>query len=78
MTTTTIEEQENALKRKIKKRINDEMWERNGMKQFELAEMIGEGFHKRIAQSMVTTHLGQRIFVRRFSRCLTSQIYKEK
>lgn len=43
MTATTIEEQENALKRKIKKRINDEMWERNGMKQFELAEMIGEG-----------------------------------
>lgn len=33
MTATTIEEQENALKRKIKKRINDEMWERDDMKQ---------------------------------------------
>ena len=43
MTATTIEEQENALKRKIKKRIKDEMWERNDMKQRELAEMIGEG-----------------------------------
>ncbi|TVV35752.1 transcriptional regulator [Weissella cibaria] len=43
MTTTTIEEQENALKRKIKKRIKDEMWERDDMKQFQLAEMIGEG-----------------------------------
>ena len=43
MTATTIEEQENALKRKIKKRINDEMWERDDMKQWELAEMIGEG-----------------------------------
>ncbi|MGX6408349.1 helix-turn-helix domain-containing protein [Weissella confusa] len=43
MTATTIEEQEEALKRKIKKRIKDEMWERNDMKQRELAEMIGEG-----------------------------------
>lgn len=43
MTATTIEEQQEALKRKIKKRINDEMWDRNGMKQFELAAMIGEG-----------------------------------
>lgn len=43
MTATTIEEQENALKRAIKKRIKDEMWERNDMKQWELAEMIGEG-----------------------------------
>lgn len=43
MTATTIEEQETALKRKIKKRIKDEMWERNDMKQRELAEMIGEG-----------------------------------
>ena len=43
MTATTIEEQENALKRKIKKRIKDEMWERDDMKQFQLAEMIGEG-----------------------------------
>lgn len=43
MTATTIEEQQEVLKRKIKKRINDEMWERNGMKQLELAEMIGEG-----------------------------------
>lgn len=43
MTATTIEEQEEALKRKIKKRIKDEMWDRNCMKQFELAAMIGEG-----------------------------------
>lgn len=43
MTATTIEEQEEALKRKVKKRITDEMWERNDMKQFQLAEMIGEG-----------------------------------
>ena len=43
MTATTFEEQQEVLKRKIKKRINDEMCERNGMKQFELAEMIGEG-----------------------------------
>ena len=43
MTATTIEEQENALKRKIKKRIKDELWERDDMKQFQLAEMIGEG-----------------------------------
>lgn len=43
MTATTIEEQEEALKRKVKKRIKDEMWERNDMKQWELAEMIGEG-----------------------------------
>ena len=43
MTATTIEEQEEALKRKIKKRIKDEMWERNDMKQRELAEMMGEG-----------------------------------
>ncbi len=41
MTATTIEEQEEALKRKIKKRIKDELWERDDMKQ--LAEMIGEG-----------------------------------
>lgn len=43
MTATTIEEQEEVLKRKVKKRIKDEMWERNDMKQWELAEMIGEG-----------------------------------
>ncbi|WP_195307975.1 transcriptional regulator [Weissella confusa] len=43
MTATTIEEQEEALMRKVKKRIKDEMWDRNDMKQFELAEMIGEG-----------------------------------
>ena len=43
MTATTIEEQEEALKRKVKKRIKDEMWERDDMKQWELAEMIGEG-----------------------------------
>gem|GEM_PF-1692121 len=43
MTATTIEEQEEALKRKIKKRIKDELWERDDMKQFQLAEMIGEG-----------------------------------
>lgn len=43
MTATTIEEQEKAIKRKIKKRIKDEMWERDDMKQWELAEMIGEG-----------------------------------
>jgi hypothetical protein len=43
MTATTIEEQEEALKRKVKKRINDEMWERDDMKQWELAEMINEG-----------------------------------
>ncbi len=43
MTATTIEEQQEALKRKIKKRIKDEMWERDDMKQRELAEMIGEG-----------------------------------
>ena len=43
MTTTTIEEQEEALKRKIKKRIKDELWERDDMKQWELAAMIGEG-----------------------------------
>ena len=29
MTATTIEEQEEALKRKVKKRIKDEMWERD-------------------------------------------------
>ena len=46
MTATTIEEQETALKRKIKKRINDEMWDRNDMKQRELAEMIGEGVYQ--------------------------------
>ena len=43
MTATTIEEQEEALKRKVKKRIKDEMWERDDMKQWELAEMINEG-----------------------------------
>lgn len=43
MTATTIEEQEEALKRKVKKRIMDEMWERDDMKQWELAEMINEG-----------------------------------
>ena len=43
MTATAIEEQEEALKRKIKKRIKDELWERDDMKQFQLAEMIGEG-----------------------------------
>lgn len=43
MTATTIEEQEEALKRKIKKRIKDELWERDDMRQFQLAEMIGEG-----------------------------------
>lgn len=43
MTATTIEEQEEALKRKIKKRIKDELWERDDMKQLQLAEMIGEG-----------------------------------
>ena len=43
MTATIIEEQEEALKRKIKKRIKDELWERDDMKQFQLAEMIGEG-----------------------------------
>ena len=36
-------EQEEALKRKVKKRIKDEMWERDDMKQWELAEMINEG-----------------------------------
>lgn len=43
MTATTIEEQEEALKRKIKKRINDELWDRNDMTQGELAKLIGEG-----------------------------------
>ncbi|MBZ5995395.1 transcriptional regulator [Leuconostoc gelidum subsp. gasicomitatum] len=43
MTTTTILEQEKSIKRIIKKRISDEMWERDDMKQWELAEMIGEG-----------------------------------
>ncbi len=43
MTATTIEEQQDALKRKVKKRIMDEMWERDDMKQWELAEMINEG-----------------------------------
>jgi hypothetical protein len=43
MTATSIDKQEEALKRKVKKRINDEMWERDDMKQWELAEMINEG-----------------------------------
>lgn len=43
MTATTIEEQEEALKRKIKKRIKDEMWERKIDRQEDLAGMIGEG-----------------------------------
>lgn len=43
MTITPILEQEKKIKRTIKKRILDEMWERDGMKQWELAEMIGEG-----------------------------------
>ncbi|AVH74744.1 helix-turn-helix domain-containing protein [Weissella koreensis] len=43
MTATSIEAEQDALKRKIKKRINDELWERDDMKQRELAELIHEG-----------------------------------
>ena len=43
MTATTIEEQEDALKRKVKKRIKNELMDRNDMTQGELAELIGEG-----------------------------------
>lgn len=43
MTTASIEEEQDALKRKIKKRIKDEMWERNDMGQQELADLIHEG-----------------------------------
>ncbi|SCC14163.1 hypothetical protein [Weissella bombi] len=43
MTATTIEEEQDALKRKVKKRIEDEMWERRIDRQGDLAEMIGEG-----------------------------------
>lgn len=43
MTATTIAEQEKQIKKIIKRRIRDEMFERDEMKQWELAEMIGEG-----------------------------------
>ncbi|MFT9470909.1 transcriptional regulator [Leuconostoc pseudomesenteroides] len=43
MTATTIAEQEKQIKKIIKGRIRDEMFERDEMKQWELAEMIGEG-----------------------------------
>lgn len=43
MTATTIEEEQDALKRKVKKRIKDELWDRNDMTQGSLAELIGEG-----------------------------------
>lgn len=43
MTATTIEEEQDGLNRKIKKRIKDELWDRNDMTQGELAKLIGEG-----------------------------------
>lgn len=41
MTATTIEEEQDALKRKVKKRIKNELMDRNDMTQGELAELIG-------------------------------------
>lgn len=38
MTATTIEEEQDALKRKVKKRIKNELMDRNDMTQGELAE----------------------------------------
>ena len=43
MTATTIEEEQDALNRKVKKRIKDELWDRNDMTQSKLAKLIGEG-----------------------------------